>query len=265
MICKRCGFNNADAAFTCSQCGAVLVERGLSGPGATERVSAAGAPETSKLAVASLILGIASFVCFSFVTGVPAVITGVLAILLIAREGGRVKGMGLAVAGTVLGVLSVLAVLIPLIFLFRDMDPEEREIFGKFLKGDWSALVDIQTELSVEDKIKVAQANQLSIATSLEAYYIDHNVYPRRLEPFLTTPIAYILPPNHLDPFTDAPMTYHPKGGGWILISDGPDGLPQIDPAEDYETDYKDNSRLILKTYDPSNGTLSDGDIYRVR
>ena len=56
------------------------------------------APQTSGLAITSLILGCASFVCWIF-TGLPAVILGIVALRQINRSNGRIKGDGLAIGG----------------------------------------------------------------------------------------------------------------------------------------------------------------------
>ncbi len=64
----------------------------------------AGPATTSRLAVASLVCGIASFVCIlGPLAGIPAVITGHMALQQIRRSGGTVGGRGLALAGVILG------------------------------------------------------------------------------------------------------------------------------------------------------------------
>ncbi|RYD75070.1 MAG: DUF4190 domain-containing protein [Verrucomicrobiaceae bacterium] len=73
-----------------------------------------GAPAspTSGLAVASLVLG-ASSTFFCILAGIPAIVCGLLARTEIRRSGGRMQGDGMAVAGLVLGYLSV-AMLLPI-------------------------------------------------------------------------------------------------------------------------------------------------------
>jgi type II secretory pathway pseudopilin PulG len=56
-----------------------------------------------------MVLGIASFVlCLSFFTGIPAVIVGHISRSKIKKSGGRLKGDGMALAGLILGYISLL-------------------------------------------------------------------------------------------------------------------------------------------------------------
>jgi hypothetical protein len=61
------------------------------------------APPTSRKAIAALILGILSVIGFTLITGLPAIILGILG-LRDARRG-KAGGKGLAIAGLVLGAL----------------------------------------------------------------------------------------------------------------------------------------------------------------
>ncbi len=65
---------------------------------------------TSGKAVASLILGIASFLC-SILTGIPAIILGIMALREVNRGRGRVTGRGLAITGISLGSLTAICFL----------------------------------------------------------------------------------------------------------------------------------------------------------
>jgi hypothetical protein len=105
----------------------------------------------------------------------------------------------------------------------------------------------------------------------------------------LTTPVAY-LTSLFKDPFTRplctkprfyysgryfthsthwgsiVPFAYHSDDNGWILISPGPDSDYDINPATDYNSKISQPSdRILLKAYDGTNGTVSDGDIFRVK
>jgi hypothetical protein len=142
------------------------------------------------------------------------------------------------------------------------------------------------------------KADLRSLSTAIESYLIDRGAYPvgRPLRDFardrgalakaggadllapepgqnrwsagLTTPIPY-LQSLFTDPFTAErlPFAYWPVGSrGWIVFSPGPDGDYDIDPLTDYDPDERVPSvSLIRKTYDPSNGAQSGGDIWRTK
>jgi hypothetical protein len=126
MRCPACGSNNPDVARFCSACGARFE---AAKPKESEAVLATGsgprteAPVKGKgLSVASLVLGILSIFPFSFLTGIPAIITG--AIALAQRRLGR----GMAIAGVVLGSIGsvvigagiILALIIPNFVVYQD-------------------------------------------------------------------------------------------------------------------------------------------------
>jgi len=68
---------------------------------------AAGAPRPSQgLAVTSLVLGILGNLCFGLLTGIPAVITGHIALNRARTQPHRYGGGGLAIAGLALGYVS---------------------------------------------------------------------------------------------------------------------------------------------------------------
>jgi prepilin-type N-terminal cleavage/methylation domain-containing protein len=157
-------------------------------------------------------------------------------------------------------------------------------------------------EAQVRAKVGRCKADMRSMATALEAYRVDWNGYPPygRVDPAsalqyparqndmndrmcfvgppLTTPIAYMTsfpadpfasafaPPaetrlieylnldQHVENFGAAPPPFAsqliPAWGEWRLVGAGPDG--------DRGLDIKQN-----RVYDPTNGTVSDGDIVR--
>jgi hypothetical protein len=67
-----------------------------------------GTQRTSGKATAALVLGILAF-CLSLLTGVPAIVLGVLSLVEIAGSRGRLRGRGLAIVGIILGVIGPLA------------------------------------------------------------------------------------------------------------------------------------------------------------
>lgn len=71
-------------------------------------------PQTSTLAIVSLVCGIATWVFLPFVGAIAAVITGHMARKEIRASAGRLSGDGLAIAGLVLGYLQVFFILIPI-------------------------------------------------------------------------------------------------------------------------------------------------------
>ncbi len=71
---------------------------------------AAAAPQTSGMAITSLVLGIGSFFCWIF-TGLPALVLGIVALRRIKRSGGQLTGDGLAIAGIVTGAVSTFLIL----------------------------------------------------------------------------------------------------------------------------------------------------------
>jgi len=65
------------------------------------------ASPTSGLAIASLICGLCGFVLL-FVTGIPAIIMGHMALNKIKASNGAIQGRGIALAGTILGYFTTL-------------------------------------------------------------------------------------------------------------------------------------------------------------
>ncbi len=66
---------------------------------------------TSGMAVASLVMGICSFLCLPVLGSILAIILGLVARGQIKRESGRLEGKGLAAAGITLGTLSLVLIL----------------------------------------------------------------------------------------------------------------------------------------------------------
>ncbi|UCG60236.1 MAG: DUF4190 domain-containing protein, partial [Phycisphaerales bacterium] len=108
MRCPKCGVENADDAQSCRSCGSALT--GPS-PQATPTVS-----KTSGLAIAALVLGI--LMPFTFgLTAIPAMVLGIISLVMIERSGGRLTGRGLAIGGFVVPVVVLPILLIVLILM----------------------------------------------------------------------------------------------------------------------------------------------------
>ncbi len=72
----------------------------------------AAAAKTSGWAVASLVLGILSFMCLPFIAAAVAIVFGAIAKSGIKRSRGEMGGSGMATAGIVLGVVNLALLLI---------------------------------------------------------------------------------------------------------------------------------------------------------
>ena len=151
---------------------------------------------------------------------------------------------------------------------------------------------------SERSKMSRAQSDMRSLSIALEAYFSDQSEYPAErpmaelsfdIETLsaangeslltiefgrqglmgLTTPTAYMTSMFN-DPFIPrhnylAYYRYEPaesKPAGWILFSAGPNGKYQI-ARDDYAPATSTSLPLINKTYDPTNGLKSAGDIWR--
>ena len=99
MYCPKCGALNPDSARLCSACGQIME---FAVPQVPD--SAMMRPQVSGWAVATLVLGILSpFTCM--LTTLPAVITGIIALVKIGNSNGRSTGTGMAIAGMALPVV----------------------------------------------------------------------------------------------------------------------------------------------------------------
>src|SRR5229473_2261001 len=95
MVCPNCASDVNPQAGFCQRCGAKLTP-----------MAQGGVPGDGK-AVVSLILGILAIFPFSIFAGIPAVVLGHISRSSIARSMGRLKGEGMALAGLIMGYLSV--------------------------------------------------------------------------------------------------------------------------------------------------------------
>jgi DNA-directed RNA polymerase subunit RPC12/RpoP len=121
--CPVCGssieadLDTSGATINCPHCSS-LIRVPSAGPAShieTGQPSAVSA--TSAAAVWSFVLSLLSIFCLGMLTGIPAIICGHVAVSNINRSRGTLTGKGLAIAGLVIGYLSVFAWLI-YFFLF---------------------------------------------------------------------------------------------------------------------------------------------------
>lgn len=149
-------------------------------------------------------------------------------------------------------------------------------------------------EAQTRSKVSRVKSELRTLGLALEAYHVDYNHYPfwiihgvrvnptsRRLIP-LTTPIAYMTAVPRKDPFQDRKMpetydtydyvdaesfalhgepepSYRVRGAEWRLCSPGPDCINTYGGPSSFTP--PDNPGY---DYDPTNGTISKGDIVRV-
>ena len=103
MFCPNCGTNIDDRSSTCPKCGTqVKASQPVQGYGAIP----AEVPTDGK-ATTSMVLGILSLACFGILAGIPAIIFGHKARTNIRNSMGRLKGDGMALAGIIMGYISV--------------------------------------------------------------------------------------------------------------------------------------------------------------
>jgi prepilin-type N-terminal cleavage/methylation domain-containing protein len=147
-------------------------------------------------------------------------------------------------------------------------------------------------EAQVRSKVSRAHADQRSIATAQEAYFVDNNNYTEYADDSffvtgvgkgyvrLTTPISYLASIPR-DPFKNE---MHPSQGmrgweipykmggsgagkgdqtlkGYVTRSVGPDQANQMGGGW---AQWPTGNVMTVKFYDPTNGTVSPGDIFRV-
>ena len=113
MVCNNCGAQNADGVRFCANCGADLAQQApannMYGQPQMMNPNPAPVPVPGKgLAIASLVLGIISLLCFPIVTGVLGIALGGAA---------KSKGYrgGMATAGIVCGIIGLAAWVVMLI------------------------------------------------------------------------------------------------------------------------------------------------------
>jgi type IV pilus assembly protein PilA len=136
MFCFKCGASMPDDAKICPQCATPVesipapppVQAAPPPPAASQWLNVPPAqaqyppqsqpypgqgqpygqqPPTDGKATASLVLGILSLVCFGILAGIPAIILGHVSRGNIKRSMGRLSGSGMALAGLIMGYVSI--------------------------------------------------------------------------------------------------------------------------------------------------------------
>ena len=104
MYCPKCGAQNPEGAQLCKSCSLVLA-------GTSTNIVNPDV-KTSRLAITSLVLMIMGFFTAQL-TAIPALIFGIIALIKIKKNAGRLKGKGMAIAGIIVPTI-VMALLIAL-------------------------------------------------------------------------------------------------------------------------------------------------------
>ncbi len=98
MFCPKCGVQIPDGSTVCNSCGASLIA--YSSPAQTTAI------KTSGWAIASLVCAILSpLTCF--ISGLLAIIFGIVALVNINKSRGNLKGNGMAISGIVIPIIIV--------------------------------------------------------------------------------------------------------------------------------------------------------------
>ncbi len=132
MYCSKCGKENPDDAQFCSSCSSALTSTPMQGPAVSVK--------TSGMAIAAMVLGILSFFSLGL-TAIPALIFGIISLVIIEKSGGRITGRGFAITGIVtpvLGLPLLMGILMPA--LARTRQITFRMVCGTNLSGIGNAM-----------------------------------------------------------------------------------------------------------------------------
>jgi hypothetical protein len=163
MYCAKCGQENPAERTTCSNCGQPLMtpaEPPAMAAGAAASAPA-GAAHTDGNAVTSLVLGLLSLV-ICCVTGVPAIILGHIARSNIQKSQGKLKGEGMALAGLILGYLSVG------VFLILAAISIPGNLRNRISSNESSAVGSVRT-INISEVTYASTFPKVGFSTSLEA------------------------------------------------------------------------------------------------
>ncbi len=163
MLCPRCGTTIPDNALSCLQCGTAIPAR-------------TAQPQTDSNAVISLVLGILSVTVMWILAAIPAIVLGHISRSNIQKSTGRLKGGGMALAGLVMGYISIAG--LPFVFM----------IAGVLLPNLLQARI-VANERSAITTVK-------TLTTAVEAYRAAYKAYP--------SSVQALGPPPSGNPSTDA-------------------------------------------------------------
>lgn len=142
--------------------------------------------------------------------------------------------------------------------------------------------------LYLQAQIGGGEYTHRKVSTALEAYFIDYNAYPpweyksyqNQLVPTfkntcLTTPTPYLpsmpvdvfsFDENHWYSYYSINARREGEKSGWVLISAGPDEDYDMNPVREFDVNSTMTvARAVLHHYDPTNGTISNGDLITLK
>ena len=177
-------------------------------------------PPSSGLAVATLILGITSFL-FWIVASIPAIICGHIALHRIKKAGYQITGRGMALAGTICGYCSLLLSIL---------------ITSIIIAGP------VMAHKKAEANAELDRKHAIQLHTLLKKYESDHGTFPPTLGDLVT--VKYTSSINHLQP---------QRGGNWHYYigqssKDDANNLLLLAPESDIAL-FIDGSTDQLKSY----------------
>lgn len=252
MICPKCNQDIPDGTTVCPNCSSAIEQLPIATPADNKK------EKPSPLAIISLILSIFSFIlCWIFFIALIPLILSITELHKIKVGKSSKAGKKYATVGLIISCISI-------IFYILIIIPE---------------IVSVQTRT----KVSQTKGGQNTIAVGLEAYYLDHHTYPspdydaqgNPIVPHsLTTPVAYYISALPIDPFSEKKKErFHYFTGPvqdttrtyWIITSNGPDKKMDLDILKYNPTEpYWNNLQATGGTYDPTNGTISSGDVWRL-
>ncbi len=142
-------------------------------PGHPQNMNPSFQKKLSGLALASFICGLFFIIpILGMLTGVAAIILGIIALVMISKRSTELKGNGFAISGIVMGALGI--ILVPIIALVAAIAIPNL----------------LRAKITANDAY--AQAVLKTLATATEAYSAENGTYPSDIEALTNAPQPYL-------------------------------------------------------------------------
>ncbi len=184
--------------------------------------------KTLGTAIASLVCGCLFLIpLLGMLSGLAAVVLGIIALVYISGNKETLKGKGLAIAGIILGGIGL--ILVPIVFLLAAL------------------IVPRLSGRSEQVRASAARADiQANIATALKLYELDNGVFPATDEGLDALINKSVSAPNWngpylvrkpVDPWGREYIYYYPGDYNeeYDLYSLGPDGVESVDDVTNWQ------------------------------